>query len=193
MPTKTRTSRRTRRPKPSKQPRIRKILIVDDDEMVRKACARSLGRELEVFTAPDGESAKRIARNELPDLAIVDLALGNESGIDVVVALKAHDPSLIVVLISGYLSTSVTVLAIQSGAQLVLAKPISAKEILRRVETGSPEPMKLEMRKSLARVEWEHVQGVIADCNGNITRAAQRLGVFRSTVQRILRRPEPKA
>jgi len=117
----------------------------------------------------------------------VDLRLGNASGIDLIRELKRDLPDLMVVLCSGYLSVAAAVAAVRAGADIVVFKPITFREILQRIEESTEEP-DLEDTPTLARAEWEHIMRVLADCNGNVSMAARRLGIYRSSLQRRLRK-----
>ncbi len=140
--------------------------------------------------ARDPATARRLASENELDLAIVDLRLGPASGIDLVRDLRADAPDLLIVLCSGYVSVDVTVAATRAGADVVVYKPITFKELLRRVQKSSTEP-DLTDTPTLARAEWEHMMRVLEDCNGNVSAAARRLGIFRSSLQRRLRKMAP--
>jgi two-component system response regulator RegA len=73
----------------------------------------------------------------------------------------------------------------------VLQKPAEVAEILAALE-GRPRPVAEVATPSLERVEWEHLQRVLGDAEGNISEAARRLGMHRRTLQRKLDRPAPK-
>jgi len=170
---------------------IQTVLAVDDDEAVLAALSRSLSRHRKVFIASDAPSAAEVARQERPDLAIVDVRLGSSSGIDLVRTLKADAPHIVVALVSGYLSIELAVMAVRAGADFVISKPVTGREILRRVEGGGATP-NLHETPTLAAAESSHIARVIADCHGNISEAARRLGICRSSLQRRLRKPSPK-
>jgi len=138
--------------------------------------------------------AIQLARAHPPDLAIIDLRLGAESGIHLVRDLKAERPDLVVALVSGYLSVSSAVGAVRAGADVILFKPVTFREIVRRVEEGVPSlDPSFEETPTLARAEWEHITRVLADCNGNVSMAARRLGIHRQSLQRRLRKFPPRA
>lgn len=170
---------------------VRTVLVVDDDERLLAAYARSLERTYAVFLAQTSAAALDLARCHRPDVVIVDLQLGSESGIDLVRAMKAMNPAMFAVIISGYASVEIAVAAMRAGADDVLPKPCTSKEILQRV-TGDRSTEAIET-PTLARAQWEHVQRVLADCGGNVSMAARRLGMYRSTLQRWLRRHAPRA
>jgi two-component system, response regulator RegA len=165
--------------------------VVDDDEQVLRSWKRA-AREHNVFTAIDATAARHLARAEHPDLAIVDLRLGDASGIDLIRDLKRDLPELVLVLCSGYLSVTAAVAAVRAGAEIVVLKPITLHEILQRLEASTDEP-DLDDTPTLARAEWEHIMRVLADCNGNVSKAARRLGIYRSSLQRRLRKDAPRA
>ena len=96
-----------------------------------------------------------------------------------------------VVLVSGYLTIDTTVVAVQAGADVVVTKPITAGEILRRVDGRHQDrPARIET-PTLADAEAEHIARVLTDCDGNISEAARRLGIYRSSLQRKLRKLAP--
>jgi two-component system response regulator RegA len=166
------------------------VLVVDDDEQVLASFERLVGRTRTVLTAKTGRAGAELARRHKPDLVIVDLQLRNESGIDVIRSLKLEHPAMTAVLISGYASVDVAVRAMRAGADDVVSKPITWREILRRFdETGDP-PHTIDT-PTLERAQWEHIQRVLADCDGNVSMAARKLGMWRSTLQRWLRRHAP--
>ena len=171
---------------------IRTVLAVDDDEQILGGYRRGFGKERTVLTTADPATARQIARRERCDLAIVDLRLRGESGISLTRDLKADVPEMLIVLCSGYLSVEVAVAAVHAGADAVLFKPITPRDILRRVEEGPVLEPDLEDTPTLARAEWEHITRVLADCNGNISLAARRLGIYRSSLQRRLRKFAPR-
>ena len=166
--------------------RIKSVLLLDDDERTLSAMARTLRHTRRVFTAKTTSEAAAVARRERPDLIVVDLRLAGASGLDVVRELRDELPGSRFALVSGYLTVDITVAAVRAGADVVLTKPVTAGEIVRRVEDGEPPPE--EETPTLAQAESEHIARVMADCNGNISEAARRLGIFRSSLQRRLRR-----
>jgi two-component system, response regulator RegA len=171
---------------------IRSVLAVDDDEQILGGYRRGIGRDRAVFTTGDPAAARDIAKREQCDLAIIDLRLPGDSGIALTRDLRRDAPEMVIALCSGYLSVEVAVAAVQAGANAVMFKPITAREILRRVEEGpEPEP-DLADTPTLARAEWEHITRVLADCNGNVSLAARRLGIYRSSLQRRLRKFAPR-
>jgi two-component system response regulator RegA len=148
-----------------------------------------LRRERKVYTADNALAARHIARSARPDAVIVDLRLGTGNGLDLIYDLKADRPEVRIALVSGYLSITIAMQAVKAGAETVLVKPISPKEIVRHIEEGTTPEGDINATPTLERVEWEHISRVVADTNGNISEAARRLGVYRQTLQRRLRKP----
>ena len=124
------------------------------------------------------------ARDESPELALVDLRLPGESGLAVVRDLKALDSSTIVVVLTGYGSIATAVESIKLGAASYLTKPADADQIVAAFDGTQPHDD--AQAPSLARVEWEHIQRILTDCGGNVSQAARVLGIHRRSLQRKL-------
>jgi len=167
------------------------VLVVDDDERLLSAWKRSIGRERHAMTATDLATALEQAKTRRPDLAIVDLRLGPSSGIEVTRELRREYPDIKIALCSGYLSVATAVAGVRAGADVVVFKPITFKEILRALEDNDAEPPPDET-PTLERAQWEHIMRVLADSDGNVSVAARRLGIYRSSLQRRLRKFAPR-
>lgn len=172
---------------------VQTILAVDDDPVILTSMSRVLGRERTVVTTTQPAEAIELARTMHPDLAIVDMRIGHESGIELIKALKAEWPNIVIALISGYLSVEATVIAVRAGADIIMSKPCTGKDIIRRVEEGMPTELDWDDTPSLARAQAEHIERVLKDCGGNISEAARRLGVHRSSLQRRMRKQKFEA
>ena len=172
------------------------VLLVDDEEIFRERLARALrDRGYEVRTAPDGDAGIALATQDSPELAVVDLRMPGRSGLEVVQALKAIDPTTKVVVLTGYGSIATAVDAMRLGATHYLSKPADADEILAAFARGDT-PVDVASARdvpapSLARAEWEHINRVLSDCQGNISEAARRLGLHRRSLQRKLQKHPP--
>lgn len=165
----------------------RTLLVVDDDDTFRERLVQALvARGVEARGAANGLEAKRVALTESPELAVVDLRLGREDGLDVVRELHAIDLTTRILVLTGYGAIATAVEAVRRGAFDYLQKPADADEILARLEGDGPKPAGEGHVPSLARVEWEHIQRVMVDCGGNVSEAARRLGVHRRSLQRKL-------
>jgi two-component system, response regulator RegA len=173
------------------------VLIIDDDEVFRARLSRAFEhRGWESHGAGDLASALATASDVGPDLAIIDLRMPGESGIEVIRRLRNLDSTVTIIMLTGYGSIATALEAVKSGADHYLTKPVDADQILAAYETiiSAPEPDTLPpvTVPSLARVEWEHVQRVLADCGGNVTHAAKLLGLHRRSLQRKLSKFSPR-
>ena len=168
------------------------LLIVDDDEVFRERLARSFRtRGFSVRAAGDGRAAMELARVQPPALAVVDLRMPGLSGLDVLKELLALNAATRVVLLTGYGSIANAVEAMKLGAAGYLPKPADANEILAVLTPAGGSAEDAREAPTLARAEWEHIQRVLTDCDGNISEAARRLGLHRQSLQRKLRKHPP--
>jgi len=172
---------------------MRSVLVVDDDQRLVATFARQLGPQgINVVAAYDASSALNLARKCQPQGAVLDLCLGPESGLMVLDQLVSELPAIRAVVLTGYPSVVTTAAAIRRGAVDVVSKPCSVSEVMQRLDKGwSPEPTDFET-PSLDRAMWEHVQRVLADCDGNKSETARRLGRPRSWLRRCLSKPPPR-
>lgn len=170
-----------------------RILIVDDDAIYRDRLARSFrlaGHEVSV--AGDGESAITLAREFLPTAAVLDLRMPEMSGLECLKLLVGDHPEVKVVMLTGYGSIASAIEAVRAGAVDYLTKPADADQIL-SVLSGEPMPEADggSSVPSLERLEWEHIQRVLHDHHGNISRTAEALGMHRRSLQRKLQKYPP--
>ena len=171
---------------------MKPILIVDDDPIFSEVLAKALTkRDFEVMSATNVEHANQLLKDFQPDYAVVDLRMPpGPSGLELIPSLCAVNKEIKIVILTGYASISTAVEAVKLGATHYLTKPADADEIVAAFERSngecqteiSPTPI------SLDRLEWEHIQKVLADCNGNISEAARCLGLHRRTLQRKLQK-----
>lgn len=169
----------------------RTLLLVEDDAVLRGRMARAFReRGFEVAEAGDAAAALEAARDDAPEHAVVDLRLPDASGLEVVRGLLAIDAGTAIVVLTGYGSIATALEAVRLGAAHYLTKPADVEQILagfeRRNPAAAPAPAPPETAPSLARVEWEHINRVLADCDGNVSQAARVLGLHRRSLQRKL-------
>ncbi len=172
-------------------------LIVDDDDVFHNRLRRAFElRGWEAHVAASGEEALIRAREIGPDLAIVDLRMPGESGLDVVKSLRELDATVTIIVLTGYGSIATALEAVRCGAGYYLSKPVDVDQILSTYEAvrfsmlgDTPPPTTVP---SLARVEWEHIQRVLTDCGGNVSQAAKLLGLHRRSLQRKLSKYPPR-
>jgi two-component system, response regulator RegA len=170
-------------------------LLVDDNLLYLQTLQRSLQkRGFETVLAQHTAEALAVARESLPEFALVDLRIGEESGLDLIAPLRAMRADMRILLVTGYASVATAVEAIKRGADNYLMKPVTADAIVRSLfqeAQGAPDPQSTMI--PLARVEWEHIQHALTETNGNISAAARLLGAHRRSLQRKLaKRPGPE-
>lgn len=172
------------------------LLIVDDDRVLRERLARAFReRGYDVRTAEDFEQAVAVAASDPPEMALVDLRMPGGSGLDLVRRLRALDDATRVVVLTGYGSIATAIDAVRLGATHYLPKPADVQDIIDAFARGDappddPAPISYQA-PSLARAEWEHINRVLADCGGNVSEAARRLGMHRRSLQRKLQKHPP--
>lgn len=174
------------------------ILVVDDDLAFGRVLARSLQRRgFAARAVGDPDAAMAAVESVAPTHAVLDLMLGgDEDGLRLMARLKARLPGLRVLLLTGYASIATAVEAIKRGADDYLAKPADAAAVLRALglSDDAPVPAADEPARPIPwhRLEWEHLQRVLAEHEGNIAATARALGMHRRTLQRKLaKRPSP--
>lgn len=165
------------------------LLLVDDDETFRRVLGQALERRgFSVRVAEDVASGLVAAEESAPEYAVVDLRMPGPSGLELVRKLKSLDEHTRIVVLTGYASIATAVEAIKLGAIHYLAKPADADEVVAAFErTDGDADISIEPKPlSVARLEWEHIQKVLTECQGNISETARRLGMHRRTLQRKL-------
>lgn len=173
----------------------RTLLLVDDDAPLRERLARALAlRGFTVAVADSVRAGKEAARTRPPAYAIVDLRLGDGSGLDVVEALRQARMDVRVVMLTGYGNLATAVAAVKAGAVDYLPKPADADAIVAALmaEKGVLPPPPNEPM-SADRVRWEHIQRVYEQCDRNVSETARRLRMHRRTLQRILGKHAPRS
>lgn len=111
------------------------ILVVDDELLLRDVLYDYLSRhEFEVYLASNGAKALEIAKETKIHLALVDIRMSGMDGLEVTVELKKIDPSIIIIIMTGYPSLNTAVSAIKSGASEYIVKPFRLDEMLRIVQ-----------------------------------------------------------
>lgn len=166
------------------------LLIIDDDDVLNSTLKRAMERRgLDVSTASNSEEAYQHLAEKRFDYATLDLKLNKESGLNTLTQLLTLQPDLKVVVLTGYASIATTVEAIKRGAQDYLCKPASGDDIYAALIGDKPEQVEIADKPlSVDRMEWEHIQRVMAEHNGNISATARALGMHRRTLQRKLQK-----
>ena len=173
-----------------------RLLVVDDDEVFCQVLARSIKkRGYEVSVAYNQQQAEHIAVHLHPQFAVVDLRIGQDSGLNVIKSLVNSEPDIRIVVLTGYASISTAVESIKLGATHYLTKPAEVDEILNAFyhEQGNADVDVQATPMSTKRMEWEHLQKVLNDFDGNISAAARAMGMHRRTLQRKLQKKPVKS
>ncbi|WP_421993886.1 response regulator transcription factor [Roseococcus sp.] len=165
------------------------LVLVEDDEAFARTLKRSFERRgYRVITAASHEELLTLLREHKPDHAVVDLKLGGTSGLTCVQTLRAGNPTMPIVVLTGFASIATTVEAIKLGASYYLAKPSSTDDIEAAFERqeGNPAAPLSERPSTIKTVEWEHIHAALVATDFNISEAARRLGMHRRTLARKL-------
>ncbi|EIC30534.1 MULTISPECIES: response regulator transcription factor [Methylomicrobium] len=166
-----------------------RLLLVDDDETYCRVLKSALEkRNYEVLVANDVQSGMALAEQNLPEYAVIDLRIGHESGLELVKKLISLDANTACVMLTGFASIATAVEAIKLGAVHYLTKPANADEILAALHKneGDTTVSISENPLSVKRLEWEHLQKILMQHEGNISAAARALNMHRRTLQRKL-------
>jgi len=165
------------------------LLVADDDPAFCRVVKRAMEAcGFEVRIAHDVEQAIRMAEEDPPEYALVDLKMPGPSGLALVHRLRQLDSESCIVVLTGYASIATAIEAIKSGATHYLAKPARTEEILaafKRVEPKPDVPISEDPMR-VGQLEWEHIQKVLLEHHGNISATAKALGMHRRTLQRKL-------
>ncbi len=167
------------------------LLLVDDDATFCRVLSTALEkRGFAVTVAHSVEQAIPLAEGNPPEFAVVDLKMGGAPGLVLVKVLHELDPNTRVVVLTGYASIATAVEAIKLGATQYLSKPANADEIVAAFNHApdSNAPLRTQPAQ-IERLEWEHIQRVLREHDGNISATARALNMHRRTLQRKLAKP----
>lgn len=165
------------------------LLLVDDDALFRDVLSRALRtRGYVVVTAADVPTALAVAAHDPPEYAVVDLKMPGASGLKLIEQLHALEPATRIIVLTGYASIATAVEAVKLGAVDYLSKPADADEVVAALERRHGDSSLAVDRApaSVERLEWEHIQRVLAEQDGNISATARALKMHRRTLQRKL-------
>jgi two-component system response regulator RegA len=165
------------------------LLLVDDDETFCTVLKIALEkRNFEVFISHTVSNGIECAERIEPEFAVIDLRIGHQSGLELVEKLISLDNNTRIIMLTGYASIATAVEAIKLGALHYLTKPANADEIVQALQknTGDASVEINENPLSVKRLEWEHLQKVLMQHDGNISAAARALKMHRRTLQRKL-------
>lgn len=166
---------------------MKKIIIIDDDELYCNLLSKALiKKQYEVRIALNGENAICLTKAFKPDFAIVDLKIPGTSGLVLIPKLKSISSMLKIIVLTGYASIATAVESVKLGAIHYLVKPTNIEEILAVFENNDNNVIIPEQTMSIERRQWEYIQQILQNNNGNISQTAKELGMYRRTLQRKL-------
>ena len=173
------------------------LLLVEDDEVFARVITRALDlRGYAVDHTLSAEAAVRTMAEVKFDYAILDLNLGGHTSLSLIQPLRKANPEMRILMLTGYASIATAVEAIKLGADDYLAKPADTGDILNALlaegHEASPSPAEkaesILEPMSVRRLEWEHIQKVLAENDGNVSETARQLKMHRRTLQRKLQK-----
>jgi len=172
------------------------MLLVDDDVTFLQILQQAFkSQHIDTQIAQNPEEAIQLCQQQSFAHAVVDLNIDGQSGLNLISAILAHQPECKILILTGYASVATAVEAMRLGAVNYLCKPASVEDILQALTpqevSNSIEPKPIEetfQPMSVKRLEWEHIQKVLMEQNGNISATAQALNMHRRTLQRKLQK-----
>ena len=173
------------------------LLVIDDDPNFNAILVRTLNRRghpAEGALTPEDALAQ--VERLRPDHVVLDLNLGGFSGLTLIPEILTLHPACRIVVLTGYASIATAVDAIKLGAVQYLAKPVEVDAILAALAEENPATTPSETPEtplSIDRLEWEHIQRVLSEHEGNISATARALKMHRRTLQRKLLKHPVKA
>ncbi len=164
---------------------LKTILIVEDDEVLAKSLEKSfLRRDFEVKIAHSNKEAIAALKVFHPRFAVVDLKMPGESGLECIKQIHEFDPSIKIVMLTGYASITTTIEAIKLGACYYLAKPANVDQVIAAFDGVVEE--KVGKKTSIKNIEWEYINQALLETDFNVSKAARNLGMHRRTLARKL-------
>ena len=179
---------------PRKKKKTISILLADDHAIVLDGLRVLLEAEGDlkvVGSAINGEEAVRLAKQLHPDIAIVDIKMPVMNGIEATRHIRESSPSTLILILSGRDSAHYVDQALRAGADWIISKHQDYPHVVRCIEEGTSPESAVPDFVSLARLEYELIQRVLEQCEGNKTKAAERLGLSRTGLQRRLKKAPP--
>jgi len=167
------------------------LLLVDDDALYCRILGNAMTkRGFTVLIAHHVQQALEMVGEVPPKYAVIDLNMPGESGLVLVEKIHKLEPESHMVVLTGFASVATAVEAIKLGATHYLAKPADADEVLKALgkSEGCVDIEVKQQPMSPKRLEWEHIQKVLTENDGNISETARQLGMHRRTLQRKLQK-----
>lgn len=170
------------------------FLLIDDEQHYLDILARSLCRQgFECLCANNSQQALTLLAQHDIDKIVLDLKINNESGLVLLEQIRQLKPQVKIIMLTGYSSIATAVEAVKLGALNYLCKPANSEEILKAFQTDDISAIDIAaVPPSVDRLEWEHIQKVLNENQGNVSATARALGMHRRTLQRKLQKRPSK-
>lgn len=175
------------------------VMVVDDDLRLLALLEGALGREFQLVLCRDARSALEALKCHTPDMLLLDLALPDGDGFEVLEELSKHHPTPAVVVMSGTAAPAQSFRLAQLGVHSYLSKPFELFELREAIERAVHSPLSIEPQlrtlvgqRSIHEVEAEvrstMLTEALARSGGSRRAAARLLSVSRQLVQHMLRK-----
>ena len=169
-----------------------KLVLLDDDITLTRTLSRRLEASGHQVKSYNEAINPELLVAEQADCYLLDLRFGTASGLDYVSPLRQQLPKCRIVLLTGYASIATAVQAVKAGADDYLTKPVDFATLTQALSgqvsaTATNEADVL----STDQLEWEHIQRVLEQHQGNISQTAKALAMHRRTLQRKLQKHRP--
>ncbi|QKI90119.1 response regulator transcription factor [Thiomicrorhabdus xiamenensis] len=181
---------------------LNNLLLVDDDLTFLNILQQAFKyRDITTEQAQTPEQAVQLMQQKAFEYAVVDLNIDGQSGLNLLSELLSLQPDCKILILTGYASVATAVEAMRLGAVNYLCKPANIDDIIQafspqadhQASPPSTEQEETFQAMSVKRLEWEHIQKVLMENDGNISATAQALNMHRRTLQRKLqKRPVDK-
>lgn len=169
------------------------IVLLEDDAAFAQVLTNALKKQ--GFTthwqaAPQAMLDLALAK---VDCFLIDLHLADESGLSVIAPLRARYPQARIIVLTGFASIATAVQAVKLGADEYLSKPAPLASIIKAIQ-NQEQALDLDAPAlpSPKRLQWEYLQQVLQENDGNISKTARVLKMHRRTLQRQLQKKPPK-
>jgi two-component system, response regulator RegA len=178
------------------------VLVIDESEPWRRTLMRGLARlGFSVLAAATLKQGGGLFGREDFDAIVLDLVWSDGNGLGALADFSSLRPEAAIVVCTAHGSVAAAVAAMWAGAHDVLLKPTNPEQVASSIER-TIEALRGGQRPSfrdaiptspmpLDRVQWEHIQRVLIECDWNVSRAARQLGIHRQSLQRKLRKVPP--
>ncbi|WP_100639027.1 response regulator transcription factor [Marinobacter salexigens] len=164
-------------------------LLIDDDTAFLGILQRALKRQGITATATQSHAEAVNAINaDHFQRCVLDLNLAGESGLQLLPDLLDRQPGLEVLVLTGYGSIATAVEAMRRGAINYLCKPVTVTQLISGFDGVEAAPELRPEPPSVEEMEWEHIQRVLNEHEGNVSATARALHMHRRTLQRKLQK-----